>query len=317
MCHKNKSVPLLFFNKYEKRDIFYMRKVIAITLLITFLSILSIPPKAEAGDDTEGDFKPEPKSPKRIDYVFENVINEQFVKMDNDELTQNINKIGKRLIASSNLETGYTFHIINEPLPNTFSGTGGDIYITTGLLDLLESKDELAAVLGHELGHLANRDQTQTFESERGKRAALFALGIIGGIAMGVATMGASGGSFWVTVIILPTAFYGQTQPIFSKIPASLEPMESPVFDGATMTLLSKACYEGYTEKQEAEADELAIKYLYKAGYNPNSMVSVLEKLSKKVAPTSHLLTAKPGLERRIENIKNLVDKIKTKGIKP
>lgn len=300
------------------------RRFLWVSWVIVIVIFLSANP-ASAQEDESAFLIAEQKRQKRIEYVFKNTINEQFVIMDNDELTQSINKIGKRLIASSNLETGYTFHIINEPLPNTFSGPGGDIYITSGLLDLLESKDELAAVLAHEIAHVSNRDQTQIFESERGKRAALYALGMIFGVAMGVATAGAAmsaGGGLWMAVFILPTSFYGQTQPIFSKIPASLEAQASPVFDGAAITLLSKAYYEGYTEEQETKADELAIKYSYKAGYNPNSMVSALEKLSKeklskKIAPTSHLLTAKPGLEKRIENIKNLVDKIKTEGIKP
>jgi beta-barrel assembly-enhancing protease len=42
--------------------------------------------------------------------------------------------------------------------PNAFAVPGGGIVVTTGLLEELESENELAFILGHELGHFRNRD---------------------------------------------------------------------------------------------------------------------------------------------------------------
>ena len=47
----------------------------------------------------------------------------------------------------------YRFHIIDSYVPNAFCSAGGHIYITIGMLKLLESEAELAAVLGHEITH--------------------------------------------------------------------------------------------------------------------------------------------------------------------
>lgn len=74
------------------------------------------------------------------------------------EKTAYIQKVGDRLI--SNLEKPlfkYQFHIIADPIPNAFALPGGYIYVTTGLILLLDNEDELACILGHEIIHSNNR----------------------------------------------------------------------------------------------------------------------------------------------------------------
>jgi predicted Zn-dependent protease len=51
----------------------------------------------------------------------------------------------------------YHFHILDTPVQNAFAAPGGYIYITRGLLAMMNSEAELAAVLGHELAHVNAR----------------------------------------------------------------------------------------------------------------------------------------------------------------
>jgi Zn-dependent protease with chaperone function len=57
-------------------------------------------------------------------------------------------------------ENPYAFHllVIDQPALNAFALPGGSIAVTRGLLDAAESENELAFVLGHEIGHFAGRD---------------------------------------------------------------------------------------------------------------------------------------------------------------
>jgi predicted Zn-dependent protease len=60
-----------------------------------------------------------------------------------------------------------TFTVVNSDVPNAFAVPGCFIYITRGLLALMNSEDELASVLGHEVGHVvadhsARRQNTAT-----------------------------------------------------------------------------------------------------------------------------------------------------------
>ncbi|MEM7409601.1 MAG: M48 family metallopeptidase [Myxococcota bacterium] len=57
-------------------------------------------------------------------------------------------------------ESPYTFRVgvLEDPQPNAMAFPGGSILVTSGLLDAVESENELALVLGHELGHYAGRD---------------------------------------------------------------------------------------------------------------------------------------------------------------
>jgi predicted Zn-dependent protease len=92
----------------------------------------------------------------------------------NPQLKMYIEGIGKKLIPYThrpNLE--YHFAILDTPVVNAFAAPGGYIYVTRGLLALMNSEAELASVLGHELGHVSARHSARQMT-----RSIIFTLGI-------------------------------------------------------------------------------------------------------------------------------------------
>ena len=79
------------------------------------------------------------------------------------------------------------------------------------------------------------------------------------------------------------------------------------------------AASEGYAENHEFRADELALKYLRDAGFQPAALISVLKKLSfvaelaadrGTLIPKSHLVTSPEEIERRLGTVKALIEQI-------
>jgi predicted Zn-dependent protease len=82
----------------------------------------------------------------------------QYRRYDNEELQDYVQTIGKKLAALGerpNLE--YTFTVLDTEDVNAFAVPGGHIFVARGLLAYLNSEAELAAVLGHEIGHVTAR----------------------------------------------------------------------------------------------------------------------------------------------------------------
>lgn len=77
---------------------------------------------------------------------------------DNPQLARYIQQVGERLAAHSHRsELVYRFTLLDSPDVNAFALPGGYIYIYRGLLQYLSSEAQLAAVLGHEIGHVTAR----------------------------------------------------------------------------------------------------------------------------------------------------------------
>ena len=70
---------------------------------------------------------------------------------------------------------------MEEQAPNAFAVPGGMVYLTRGLLESFESENELAFVLGHELGHFRNRDHLRGLG--RGLVVSLTLSALVGGSA--------------------------------------------------------------------------------------------------------------------------------------
>lgn len=75
--------------------------------------------------------------------------------------------VGERVAAAAGIPGQCTFSVVNTDVPNAFAVPGCYIYVTRGLLAIMNSEDELASVLGHEVGHVvadhaARRQNTAT-----------------------------------------------------------------------------------------------------------------------------------------------------------
>src|SRR6266403_2509546 len=78
--------------------------------------------------------------------------------LEDPVLSGYVRAVGERLAQfSPRTDLAYTFQIVDMEEPNAFALPGGPVYISRGLLVLTNSDDELAGVLGHEIGHVARR----------------------------------------------------------------------------------------------------------------------------------------------------------------
>lgn len=75
-----------------------------------------------------------------------------------------VNEIGQKLARQSDrADIAYHFTVLDSPVVNAFALPGGYVYVTRGTLAVANSEAELAAVLGHEIGHVAARHQAARY----------------------------------------------------------------------------------------------------------------------------------------------------------
>lgn len=86
----------------------------------------------------------------------------------NDPALQNyINQVGQKLVrVCRRRDIAYYFKILDTDDVNAFALPGGYIYVTRGILAMLDSEAELAGVLGHEIGHVVGRDSANRISQQ-------------------------------------------------------------------------------------------------------------------------------------------------------
>ncbi len=194
--------------------------------------------------------------------------------MQDPELTAYVNEVGQRLAAVSHRpDLPFTFTVIDSPEINAFALPGGYVYINRGLMAYLNSEAELAAVLGHEIGHITARHAVQQQSSGR---LANIATGV-GGIVAAVAT-----GSGYIGSQIMDIG-----------------------------SVWAQAGLSGFGREHELEADTLGAEYVLKAGYDPQAVIKVVtvlknqEDFNTKVAnqqPSYHgLFATHPRNDTRLQ----------------
>ena len=73
-----------------------------------------------------------------------------------------LQRMTDRLSVGLDLPYPLTVRVVDDPMINAFAFSGGHIAVFRGLIDMAETPDEVAAVLAHEIGHVANRDGTRS-----------------------------------------------------------------------------------------------------------------------------------------------------------
>ena len=83
-----------------------------------------------------------------------------------------VDRVGQRLVSRAAIPGYYKFYVLDQPEPNAHALGTNYVFVTRGLLALLDDEAELAAAMGHEIGHITLRHATQR---ARERQAALAA----------------------------------------------------------------------------------------------------------------------------------------------
>lgn len=106
----------------------------------------------------------------------------QYRAYEDAELQAYVDRIGQKIAANSDRPNlTYTFTVLDSDEVNAFATPGGFIYLSRGLIAYLNSEAELAAVLGHEIGHVTARHAVR----QGSRKQLLGAISILGSAAAG------------------------------------------------------------------------------------------------------------------------------------
>jgi predicted Zn-dependent protease len=159
----------------------------------------------------------------------------------------------------------FEFYVVNEEVYNAFAGPGGYIFIYSGLIAAMESEEELAGILGHEVAHVTARHISKRIEKAKKISVATMA-GVLAGIFLGG---GSAAGAISTTSLAA----------------------------GQSLSLK-------YSRENEIEADQLGLKYLNQAGYGGQGLLNILGTIREKQWFSSKdlpsYLSTHPASETRI-----------------
>lgn len=169
----------------------------------------------------------------------------------------------------------YSFYIVDDDVFNAFAGPGAHVFAYRGLITSLDSIDELAGIIGHEIAHAVSRHVSESID-----RSKFISIGSLAGMLAGAIIGSSSGGSAGATVITGSMAV-GQTAML------------------------------AYTRENETEADEKGIMFLKESCFSPKGLLSGLMKIRasdyRGVEGIPDYVKTHPGTGSRIAHVETIL----------
>jgi predicted Zn-dependent protease len=188
--------------------------------------------------------------------------------------TDYVRQVGMSMVPyteAKNPELPWEFTFLDSEVVNAFALPGGKVFMSRGLAEKLENEAELAAVLGHEIGHVTARHVNDRLSRQMG-------------IAVGAAAVG---------IIV------GESSDSLTKAGAAA------LVTGAGLYSLS------FDRNQESESDSLGIRYMTRAGYNPIGMLGTMEVLASLAGEGGRqpeILATHPHPETRLKRVREQLE---------
>jgi len=177
-------------------------------------------------------------------------------------------------------------NVLKQDSINAFAAPAGYVFVHSGLIIELDSEDQLAAILAHELVHVSQRHLAHNIERSKYMSVAALA-GLVAGALIGAGTGSEAGQALSI----------------------------------GTMAGIQSAALK-YSRDDEREADQLGVRYLSESGFSPQGMLESFQKikrqnlLSGRRNPPPYMSTH-PGLEERLGYIEDLTDKYQHNKVSP
>lgn len=209
-----------------------------------------------------------------IGYEIALEVEAEYGLYSNPAVQQRVEEIGQRIVPHadrSHLE--FHFRVLDTAMINAYAVPGGFVYVTRGMLDFVNSDDELAGVIGHEIAHIGRRHGAQKIEA----------------------------------IVIAETAVralveqHPEVEDIYST-------QEGKIVAELTTVLL----FTGWSRRQEFEADEYGTIYMARAGYNPQAVISLFQRMQREFeidepGTAERLLRTHPPFSERIRHVEETI----------
>ncbi len=157
----------------------------------------------------------------------------------NEALLQEVTSIGRQLEKQLPFPKPLTYFLVDTPEPNAFATMGGYVYVTRGLLSIVNTRDELAGVMAHELSHVVKHHPRKKLE-----------------------------------VVIIPALLKLPA----NVIGALTDPQVGNLLN-MPIELPSNLGIAAFSRSQEKAADISGVDIASKAGFDPYGLVIALERL--------------------------------------
>jgi predicted Zn-dependent protease len=192
----------------------------------------------------------------------------------NEALNAYVNTMGTTLSYHSDRpETyaGYHFLVLDTDEVNAMAAPGGFVFVTRGLVKRCGDEETLAAILAHEIGHVAARHGLQSIQKSR----LIDAFKVIGGEA---------------------------SQRLDSEQLTKL----TGIFEGVLGDVVQTLVERGYDRKFEYEADNLGLTFAVRTGYSPGGLAEFLVGMEerKPSGPAAGWFKTHPSPADRLARVK-------------
>ena len=187
--------------------------------------------------------------------------------LQNQQAQDQLDRVGMKLVQSGiaqNTDYNWDFHLLADAQTiNAFALPGGQCFITAALYRQLENEDQLAGVMGHEIGHVIARHSAERIQQQ----------GLANGVITGVSVAAEGGGQAAQAIAQMLTMKYGRDD--------------------------------------ELQSDDLGVKMMIDAGYDPYEMIGVMEILAAAGGPNRvpEFQSTHPDPANRVERIKESIEK--------
>ncbi|HEY7203482.1 MAG TPA: M48 family metallopeptidase [Methylomirabilota bacterium] len=196
---------------------------------------------------------------------YQEIVGKATISTD-QQATAMVQRVGSRIAAVTDLQYPWEFKLIaDDKQANAFALPGGKVAVYTGILPITRDDAGLAAVLGHEIGHVVARHGGERLSQQ-----------------MGVQT---------VTQLAAGMA---------SSNPATVQLVAAALGAGAQYGVLLP-----WSRQQESEADHIGVLLMAKAGYDPHAAVELWKRMQAASAGQrpSEWMSTHPSEATRIQQL--------------
>ena len=199
----------------------------------------------------------------------------KYRPLRNSALNAYVNTMGTAIAYSSDRpETyaGYHFLVLDTDEVNAMAAPGGFIFVTKGLIKRCRDEEALAAILAHEIGHVAERHGLQSIKKSR----LIDAFKLIGSEAA-------------------------------DRLDSENLTKLTGIFEGVLGDVVETLVERGYDRKFEYEADKLALSYAVRTGYSPGGLADFLAGMDagKPAGPAAGWFKTHPSAADRLTRAKS------------